>query len=465
MTTTSGAARVVVGLTLAGAIALGGCGGAPSPGPEAPAEAAGAPEAVDAPEITWRQNDLDAALAAAKESGKPLLVDMWAPWCHTCLSMKHTVLADPGLRPLADRFVWVAIDTDKPENADAVERLPMEFWPTFFVLDPKDGAVVGRHVGAASVTQFRGFLVEGERALLAGDDALPETDPLFHLRAAAQAQVRNDHAAADLAYAAAFERAPSDWARAPEVLVAWIGARYRTDTAGCVSLAEDRLSQVYAGHTASAADFTYYAHACAGSVGSGRARSIRERAEKRLAALAADADAPLAVDDRSEALRILRELRGALGDDAGARAAAVEQRDLLATAFRDAENPHAAMTYNWPRAEVHVFLGEAEALLPDLEASVKALPQEYDPPYRLAWVLLELGRADAAVAPAEQALGLVYGPRKRRVLTLLAGIHEARGDAAARAKAYESLLAHEETLPAHQRSADAAKAAREALGR
>jgi thiol-disulfide isomerase/thioredoxin len=425
----------------------------------------GHPVANDAPEITWQRDDLDAALAVAKASGKPLLVDMWAPWCHTCLSMKHTVLADPGLRPLADRFVWVAIDTDKPRNAGAVERLPMEFWPTFFVLDPEDGAVVGRHVGAASVTQFRGFLLEGERALLAGRDALPESDPLFHLRAAAQAQVRSDHAAADAAYAAAFERAPADWARAPEVLVAWIGARYRTDADRCVTLAEDRLSQVFAGHTASAADFTYYAHACAGSVGSGRAHSIRERAERRLAALAADADAPLAVDDRSEALRILRELRTALGDESGARAAAVTQRDLLAAAFREAENPHAAMTYNWPRAEVHVFLGEAAALVPDLEASVKALPDAYDPPYRLAWVLLELGRADDAVGPAEQALRLVYGPRKRRVLTLLAGIHEARGDAAARAKAYESLLAHEETLPAHQRSADAVKSAREALGR
>ena len=63
--------------------------------------------------LRWFQDDYAAAASCASKLDKPLLIDMWALWCHTCLSMKHFVLVDPSLAPLAERFVWLAIDTDK----------------------------------------------------------------------------------------------------------------------------------------------------------------------------------------------------------------------------------------------------------------------------------------------------------------------------------------------------------------
>lgn len=434
--------------------ALGGCGGAPR-------------ASRGGPTIEWRHDDYAGAVAAAKAAGKPLVIDFWAPWCHTCLSMKHTVLVDPGLAPLADRFVWVALDTDEPGSAAALKKLPIAFWPTFFVIDPHDESVQARHVGAASLEQFRAFLRRGERGFLdarASDGALAADDPLRHVRDAERAALAGDAKAADAAFARAFARAPDDWARAPEVLVAWIGARYAAgDHAGCLALAEERLDHAVRGHTAAAADFVYYAGACAARVGGERARALRVRAAAALETVVADAAAPLAVDDRSEALRILRELYLALGDEAAARRRAEAQRDLLAKAAAEAPTPLAAMTYNWPRAEVHVFLGEGEALVPELRRSAEALPDQYDPPYRLAWLLLKLGRPDEALPPAERAAALAYGPRKGRILSLLADVHAARGDIAARRAALEAWVAHERALPDGQRDAERLARAEAAL--
>src|SRR5690606_13719898 len=92
-------------------------------------------------------------------------------------------------------------------------------------------------------------------------------------------------------------------------------------------------------------------------------------------------DAPLSLDDRSEALRIRRELAETRGDPAAARRFAELQRALLDRAAKDAPTVHAEMTYAWPRAEVYHYLGELPQLVEWLESLVTRLPAEYDPPY------------------------------------------------------------------------------------
>ena len=94
--------------------------------------------------LSWFEDDYAAALACAKATQRPLVIDMWAPWCHTCLSMQTTVLKDASLQPFADRFVFLAIDTDREVNAATVARLPLQNWPTFVVLSPEDEAVQER---------------------------------------------------------------------------------------------------------------------------------------------------------------------------------------------------------------------------------------------------------------------------------------------------------------------------------
>ena len=410
--------------------------------------------------LTWIEDDYAGAVACATSKHRPLMIDMWAPWCHTCLSMKATVLADASLAPLAERFVFLSLDTDRPSSAAAVGKFPLTNWPTFFVVEPEQETVQGRGLGAASIMQLRAFLKDGESAALA---AMAGTglDPLLaKVRDGDQAANRKDLTAADRAYGEALAAAPADWPRRSDVLVAQIAARYkRDDIAGCLDLA---LSSADAtGTTANATDFLVWALMCADDQAADPAKAwaVREQTVARLRPLIDDAAAPLSIDDRSDAMLNLREALAALGKPDEARAIATRQLDFLADAAGKAPDAWTAMTYNWPRAEVHVFLDRGQELAPALAKSAGDLPREYDPPYRLAWVLLKSGDAAAAQPWIEQATTLAYGPRKVRVLGLAIEIAKANGNAPVERAARNALIGTLERLePGHQQPETLAKA-------
>src|SRR5687768_11095768 len=70
--------------------------------------------------IAWIEDDYGAALACARAKQVPLVLDLWAPWCHTCLAMQTTVFMDSSFAALADQFVFAALDTDRAVNAEPV---------------------------------------------------------------------------------------------------------------------------------------------------------------------------------------------------------------------------------------------------------------------------------------------------------------------------------------------------------
>jgi thioredoxin-like negative regulator of GroEL len=426
-------------------------------------------------ELRWIEDDLTAATACARSRGRPLVIDEWAPWCHTCLSMKAYVYPDPALAPLADRFVWLAADTDQPANAALVARYPPAAWPTFFVIDA-DGEVLGRFVGAASVAQLRDFLLESERTFL--DRAhLDPASPVGQLVAGERAAVAAAQAApgsperrdqlerAIVHYDEALARAPADWPRRPDVLVSRQSALLRRGHhRRCVTAAIADLDAT--GRAASATDFIAVSRGCAGELTDedpALVRELRERAAARLAALIDDAAAPLSADDRGDAMMYLRMLLDDLGRPDEARAIAERQLSFLAAAATAAPTPLAAMTYNWPRAEVHAYLGRALELVPALERSAADLPREYDPPYRLAWLHLQAGQAEAALPWARRAAELAYGPRKTRAQAQLVEVLRALGDSAGELAARRELVAIYEGLPAGQARVDELERARAAL--
>jgi thioredoxin-like negative regulator of GroEL len=463
------APNLVIALAGALALGLGACARSPEraeppvmqAGPR-PAPAAGEATATATPAaasdpcagaephgpLRWFHDDYDAALACARAQHKPLFIDDWAPWCHTCISMKHTVFLEPGLAPWAERFVWLAIDTDLPKNAAVVSKFPPQVWPTFYVISPADESVQGRYLGAASLDQFRELLQHGEQGFLESQGpALDEGSLLGRVRAGDRALTAGDYQAANVAYTAALAVAPPDWPRRPDVLVALASARlYSSDFEGCLALGEAEADRT--GKSASASDFTHWTNECASKIADARrARKLRETLAGRLTEVLDDPAAPLSLDDRSEGLRMLRELRAALGDTAGARTLAERQRALVDKAWAEAPTPFAAMTWAWPAAEVYVYLGEGQSILPALEKLEAELPNQYDPPYRLAWVHYRVGALDAALSAAGRALDRVYGPRKARVQGLIAEIHAARGDHASEIAARRAVVAIYEALP------------------
>ncbi|MCB9530012.1 MAG: thioredoxin family protein [Myxococcales bacterium] len=408
--------------------------------------------------ISWHHDDYPAALAEARKQSRPLVVDLWAPWCHTCLSMQATVLREPALAPYADRFVWLALDTDRPANAAAVAALRPDVWPTFYVLDPASEAIEARLLGAAGIAQFTAFLDEG----LAVQRAAPEARAAASARAADRAAAEGRYAEAAKGYAEAIDATPPGSPRRPALFLSRVNALYRAgDIEGCLAVGDAGLSAAEQGHTPAAADYVYYLHACATRAGlDARSRALLGRGLAVIDATLADPGAPLSVDDKSEALRIAREVHRLLGDETAARRRAEAQRALLDAAARGAD-PRVAMALSWPRAEVYAWLGEPAKLVPEIEALTRALPAEYDPPYRLAWLRLQARELDGARDAAKQALARVYGPRTVRVWRLIAEIEAARGDAAATRAALVGVI--DSLTGAPTPDAEALAAARAAL--
>jgi thiol-disulfide isomerase/thioredoxin len=93
---------------------------------------------------------VDAALARARASGKPLLIDFGANWCADCRVLAG-VLELPEMRPwVARKFELVQVDVGRfDRNLDIPQRFsrtPMQAIPAVFVVDARTGKL--RNPGA-----------------------------------------------------------------------------------------------------------------------------------------------------------------------------------------------------------------------------------------------------------------------------------------------------------------------------
>lgn len=394
--------------------------------------------------MAWFVDDYAAALKCAVTTKRPIVMDLWAPWCHTCLSMKTTVFTDAAMAAIADKFVFVAIDTDRDQNAATVAKYPLSAWPTFYVINPTE-QVAGRLVGSATAAQFVAF-VQGSQ-LTAAPDSVASL-----ITQGDQAVTRGDFAAAEPLFAAALQKAPADFARRPELVLALLQTKAKRDDAmGCVTLAVAEAAHM--GNASSASDAMALAMGCAEQVakqneaGAAAAKQMQTVAISTWTKLINDPAAQLSVDDRSDAMANLRSALDEADRHNDALAIAEKQRTLLDETASKAASPLAASTYNWPRAEVYVYLGRALDIAPVLVASANALPTEYDPPYRAAWAFFKGQKYADAALWANKANALVYGPRKPRVVNLLIDIAKAQGDNAAELAARTELVATYKALP------------------
>jgi serine protease Do len=90
----------------------------------------------------WMYNDVENGFAAAKRSGKPVLVVLRCVPCLSCMGIDSSVLGEPSLQPLLDQFVCVRVI-----NANALDLSLFQFdydlsFSTVFF--HPDGTVLGR---------------------------------------------------------------------------------------------------------------------------------------------------------------------------------------------------------------------------------------------------------------------------------------------------------------------------------
>ena len=120
--------------------------------------------------------------------------------------MRTFVFTDRALERQAGRFVWLSINYEKANNAEFLDKYPIEILPTLLVIDPESERAVLRWVGSATVPQLEKLFGDGERAYAnkgsGADAALASADRL---------QGAGKKAEAVTAFKEALSKAPPEW--------------------------------------------------------------------------------------------------------------------------------------------------------------------------------------------------------------------------------------------------------------
>ncbi|MBC8328617.1 MAG: thioredoxin family protein [Planctomycetes bacterium] len=135
-----------------------------------------APARLDAEVHPGWHAGLEQALAAARKSGKPVLIDFSADWCGPCRQLGAQLLHNPEHAALIQRFEPVQIDVDR--NGELARKFEVGGIPDLRILRP-DGEQVHKVVGFGGVDAAIRQLQAGlERASGPGDEPDPKLEKL-----------------------------------------------------------------------------------------------------------------------------------------------------------------------------------------------------------------------------------------------------------------------------------------------
>lgn len=397
---------------------------APPAAPAAPDEERTAPSEGDAAarvSLPFAEDDYAGAKSRAKERKLPLFVDVWASWCHTCMSMRELVLTDPKLVRLESHFVWLAIDSENTvKNQKFLDRFPTRSLPTLWVIDAETETPVLKWIGAATADELVALLDDVERDVKAGSGAGAGSTEATSL------WLRANHASAEgkaeeavNLYRQALQLGKKDWpnrARALEALSMRLRELGRTSDA--LELSKREVEAMPPG--TSRVNVLINGIDAAVAMQTPPARKALASFVRLGTKIAEDSSEPILLDDRSSLYLSLVGIVAASDREESRRLASEWVSLLEAEASRDA--PEARRVWDSHRLEAYLALGEPERAVPMLEQSERETPDDYNPPARLSRAYAALGEYAAARSAAGRALSRASGPRKLRIYMLQADI-------------------------------------------
>jgi thiol:disulfide interchange protein DsbD len=115
--------------------------------------------------LAWL-HDEPAALALARATRRPLLVDFWAEWCVACKELDKFVWSDPRVQEKAARFVALKLDgtSDSRPFQALVAKYAVAGMPTVVFVDSQGRESPSRVVGAVGPEAMLKYLEAAEAA-------------------------------------------------------------------------------------------------------------------------------------------------------------------------------------------------------------------------------------------------------------------------------------------------------------
>ncbi len=357
--------------------------------------------------------------------------------------MRANVFTSPALTKQAGRFVWLSVDTEKSKNAAFLAKHPVSAWPTFLIVDQTTEQITLRWYGSATVAQLL-QMMETPGSASTADAILARADRVNGERKWADAVVQ---------YQQALAAGGPGWERRTRVIESLLRAmQFARMRQECADTALSEAPKLPRG--ASFANVVSTGLIC--TLGAAADSSWRAAALSRLKPLAEEAVGlpGLPSDDRSGIYDHLVSLALAEGNKARAQQIAREWFDFLEAERKRATTTEERSAGDGLRVSAALAMGDPARAVPALKASETALPDDYNPPARLAVLYREMGKLDDALAASDRAMAKAYGPRKIGILTNRAQIFELRGDRAGARGAIQEALTLAESLPDQQANLD-----------
>jgi tetratricopeptide (TPR) repeat protein len=287
-----------------------------------------------------------------------------------------------------------------------------------WVIDAKNEAPIFKWIGVATAEELRALLEDTGKAGKAAGQPGGDATALWIQGNRASAEGHAEQAVN--LYRQAIRAGKSEWPRRAKALEA-LSARLRElgRTRDALELAVKETEGMPPG-TSRVNVLLNGVDAAAAQPPTKASLAALESLTKIGTRIAEDPAEPILVDDRSGLyLALVNVVRQS---DAGeAKRLALEWVALLEAEAKRAP-PEQRRVWDSHRLEGYLALGEPERAIPMLEQSEREVPDDYNPPARLARAELALGRLDAAESAVTRALVRSNGPRKIRLYMLKADI-------------------------------------------
>lgn len=100
--------------------------------------------------------DLNEIQTRVAQSDRPVLIDLYADWCRSCIEMEHKTFPAAQVREQMAQMQLLRVDMTRntPQDQEILKHFGLYGPPGIIVLEPKTGREMGRVVGFEAAEQF-----------------------------------------------------------------------------------------------------------------------------------------------------------------------------------------------------------------------------------------------------------------------------------------------------------------------